>query len=107
MDARIALCGWCYDGTTPVRLIDFKDEDGDEATPTAATYAVRDVLTGTELVVATTMTVTTPTYALTLPLAATAVVDADRGVELRLVDVQYTVNGRAQRLPFLIEVVHV
>lgn len=68
----------------------FMDEDDNLVTPSAATYKVHDLATGTELIASTAFTPSSGTYDVIVPAAQNAIIDTTRSHETKVVTVSFT-----------------
>lgn len=74
----------------------FADEDGGAVTPSAATYRVTDVVSGTELVAETAFTPVAATHTLTIPAAAQRILAGTNAYEQRAVAVEFSYGNPAK-----------
>jgi hypothetical protein len=68
----------------------FMDEDDNLVTPSAASYQVDDLATGTSLIAETAFTPTSGTYDVIIPAAQNAIIDTTRSYETKVVTVSFT-----------------
>lgn len=75
--------------TTPVLTFAFTDEDGDPVTPTAATYAIEDVGSWTEILAETNITGLDTSVDITLTQAQTRILTETNPYEARRITVKF------------------
>jgi hypothetical protein len=76
--------------TVAVLSLIFKDEDNALISPSAATYQIDDLNTGTSIVASTAITVVGGMYDVIITAAQNAIVDTTRSYETKVVTVAWT-----------------
>lgn len=99
----------CFAGEPAAVGVDFRDKNKRPVVPSAVSFTVTDYLSGTVLYTETSVSPLSTAATIDVPAAATAVVNASLGTELRIIDVTYIYSGEDApgRYRAFLRVVHV